>query len=104
MGFCEFLSESPLGNVGLGVWQSGCAASRGFHVYKGAFAPLLGFSLYRTSCTLPRTYSSVSSNLDPRPLSLDSVPVLELRRYLSLVLDSCPCPRFACSWLDTWSP
>ena len=52
-------------NVGLGVWQSGCAAPRGFHVYKGAFAPLLGFSLYRTSCTLPRTYSSVFSTLDP---------------------------------------
>ena len=52
MGFCEFLSESPLGNVGLSVWQSGCATPRGFHVYKGAFAPLLGFSLYRTSCTL----------------------------------------------------
>ena len=24
--------------------------------------------------------------------------------YLSLALDSCPCPRFVCSWLDTWSP
>ena len=104
MSFCEFLSESPLGNVGLDVWQSGCAAPRGFHVYKGAFAPLLGFSLYRTSDTLLHTQSSVSSNLDPRPLSLDSVPVLELRRYLSLGFDSCPCPRFACSWLDTWSP
>ena len=54
MGFCEFLSESPLGNVGLSVWQSGCATPRGFHVYKGAFAPPPGLLslpnvLYSTS-------------------------------------------------------
>ena len=39
MGFYEFLSESPLGNVGLGRWQSGFAAPRGFHVYKGPSPP-----------------------------------------------------------------
>ena len=78
MGFCEFLSESPLGNVGLGVWQSGCATPKGFHVYKGAFAPSWA-SLFTERLVLYLVHTVQS----PRTLTL--VPCL---LTLSLSLNS----------------
>ena len=72
MDFCEFLSESPLGNVGLGVRQSSYAALRGFHVYKGP-SPLSWASFFTERLVLYLVHTvqfSRSLTLDPCFLNL----------------------------------
>ena len=75
MGFCEFLSESPLGNVGLGVWQVAVQRREDFIYIRGPSPPswaslfterlVLSTALVAVGCERLCFFGSMPVQFDP---------------------------------------